>query len=199
MKYLLLLLSLVSVSAFAQHSSDTAFKKYTIEKGRIQFELKNSQSEDIYVEQVYFTNYGATEFYEFPGNNDPKFQTVFKQDSMQYALAADSSAQAADRQAENLFEKCIFDKTSKLYPKDLAFEKVRDMTYMGRPCQVYKFILGKSGMKGMAIVWNNIPLYINAKTVGFTESITVTKIDIETAVPNDKKSLPKFIKKPVIE
>tara|TARA_B100000780_G_scaffold279093_1_gene255500 strand:- start:4208 stop:4843 length:636 start_codon:yes stop_codon:yes gene_type:complete len=169
------------------------FRKYSIESGFLTYELTHFLSNERIEQNVYFTNYGANEYFEFTDKTNPRHFSILKQDSVQYLFLSDSMAIKHQRTSDNIFEDCVFDKNSQLYSRDFEFLLISDTVYLDRKCQVYKFEIDRIGQEGTAIVWNNIPLNIQSELQGMTYNVVVTMIDTNSNQPMRKTKLHDFV------
>ena len=169
------------------------FGKYSIESGFLTYEMTHFLSNERIEQNVYFTEYGANEYFEFTDKTNPRHFSILKQDSVQYLFLSDSMAIKDERTFDNIFEKCVFKKKSQLVLSDFEFQHVSDTIYMDRQCQVFEFELTSTAQKGTAIVWKNIPLRIESTVHGLTENIVVTNIDANSNQPMEKTRLQDYV------
>lgn len=175
------------------NSKKDDFRKYSIESGFLTYELTHILSNERIEQNVYFTDYGANEYFEFTDKTNPRHFSILKQDSVQYLFLSDSMAIKDERTFDNIFEKCVFNKKSQLALSDFEFQHVLDTIYMDRKCQVLEFELTSTTQKGRAIVWRNIPLRIESTVQGLTENIVVTNIDTSSNQPMEKTRLQDYV------
>ena len=185
------LVSFFLITSFNSIQDD--YRKYSIESGFLTYELTHFLSKEKIEQNVYFTNYGAFEYFEFTDKTNPRYLPVLKQDSVQYLFLSDSVAIKSDRTFDNIFEKCVFEKNSQLASSDFEFQHVSDITYMDRACQVFEFEFNSTAQKGTAIVWKNIPLSIESTVEGQIEHIIVTNIDTNSNKPMEKTKLQDYV------
>lgn len=169
------------------------YKKYDIESGMIRYEMTNSLIGKKIKKLYYFTNYGATEYIEAIDEEKPRQVSILKQDDVEYLLLSDSLAIKNTRGYDDVFEKCVFRKESKLYISDFSYKKVSDTLYLSTKCEVFTFKIASIAHIGRAVVWKRIPLLIHSEVQGIEETIKVTAIDTATPIPTAKKKLASYV------
>jgi hypothetical protein len=77
--------------------------------------------------------------------------------------------------------------------KKYNIEYLGDVEIMGKNCKEYKIQIKETGMEATTAVWNGIALRSEAKVMGMTVKINVTKIQENVSVPHDIFHVPEGI------
>lgn len=196
MKYtlymLLLVVSTFICSCINKEEVASAYKKYDIPTGKIVYQLSNFMSEETMQQTVYFSDYGATEYME--NSMRQKTLRMLKQDSLQYILLPENMVIKTNRTFDNVAEKSVLEKNSKLFFEGMAFMKKKDTVFLGKKCELYIIKDEMANGLGKGIFYKKIPLYIEYTTDGLPEKVKALRIEINIKIPDSLKKLDKKYK-----
>lgn len=186
---LLVLGTILLLYASCENASED-FRKYDIESGIATYTYGVPSLVNPTNQRIYFSNYGATEYIEFEHMQGRPNFPILKIDSLEYTLVGDSMAITTPRTPTTIFEKLITRKNSKLRFEELTILNRSDTLIMNRPYELIDFEISPGGMKGQAALWKGIPLWASCQwESGLMETLMLTDLDVETAIPVAKRSL----------
>ncbi|MEM6802304.1 MAG: hypothetical protein AAF696_12925, partial [Bacteroidota bacterium] len=175
-------------------SSEKEFQKYELEKGIFTYSLHFPSTERSIQQKVYFSNYGAVEYFEFAKDENFPRTPILKIDHMEYVFTSDSMAVANDRGKDFIFEKLTKKKNSRLSNDGLSILKSTDTLILGKKCELITFNINSTGQKGKAALWKGIPLWVNSQWgKGIYENLTPIELDLSTDIPIEKRQLMDYI------
>ena len=175
-------------------TEENIFRKYDIEKGILKFALNHPLKVKTIEFRVYFTEYGATEYFEYINEEDFPTQSMLKKDSLQYLFVTDSMTVTTNRNFDYIIEKLIKRKDSKLTNDDLILLNRADTLIKNRKCELFDFKLGRTGQIGKAALWKGIPIWVNSQwEKGLVENIEIIEIDLSSDIPIEKTQIMDYV------
>lgn len=175
-------------------TSRTSFQKYDLEKGILTFSYDFPLMKSPIEKKIYFSNYGATEYFEFFNNENSSRLPILKIDNIEHIFIADSMVISKERGFDFIFEKLTKRKKSKLSNDDLDIIKISDTLIYNKDCKLIEFKIKSTKQKGKAALWKGIPIWINSKwEKGLHEDLTLIKIDLESDIPIEKTKVMDYI------
>lgn len=133
-------------------SDSDPFKKYEIEKGILTYSLAHPLIENPVEKRVYFSNFGATEYFEFVHEESFPTLPILKIDSFEYVFVTDSMAISTPRTPMSIFERLTYQIGLDTAKTDLEISTRSDTVFDGKPCQLLEFTIASTGQHGKAIL-----------------------------------------------
>lgn len=191
LNYLILLIIIASCSSYKSN-----YKKYDIEKGIITYSLEFPLKEKPIEKRIYFSNYGATEYFEYSNKDNRNLMPIIKIDSLEYTFLTDSLVLSSQRLPISIFEKLTKRKNSKLSNNNLKILKESDTLISNKKCKLIEFKILGTKQNGKAALWKGIPIWVKSQwEEGLYENLELIELDLNSVIPTHKKILMNYVDK----
>jgi len=191
MKYPVIILV---VFIFGCSSDRINYQKYDISSGVLTYEVDFPFQKHPIKQRVYFSDYGATEYFEFVNKEEFPTLPILKKDSLEYVFVSDSIAIKNPRTFMHIFEKLTKKSDSYLSNDDLVILSSSDTIVDQRKCVKIDFKIPSTGQTGKAALYKGIPIWVDSTwQEGVHENLKLIDLNTDSTIPIKKTKLMEYV------